>query len=251
MSGHSKWAGIKHKKMALDAKRGKIFTRIIRELVIAAREKGGNPENNTRLRKAIEDAKEANMPQDNIKKAIMRGTGELPGATYEEVLYEGYGPAKVAMIVEATTDNKNRTTSEIRKIFEKHGGSLGSTGCASYMFSTKGYIAIEKQGVSEDDVMAAALDAGADDIKTDDEEVFEIITTPQTFDTVKDALSKKFKIVSAEVTMLPENYIKLDGKEAEQMLALMDELEEHDDVKNVYANFDIPKEILEKIENKQ
>jgi Uncharacterized conserved protein len=137
MSGHSKWAGIKHKKMALDAKRGKLFTRIIRELVIAAREKGGNPENNTRLRKAIEDAQEANMPQDNIKKAIMRGTGELPGATYEEVTYEGYGPAKVAMIVEATTDNKNRTTSDIRKIFEKHGGSMGSTGCASYMFLQK------------------------------------------------------------------------------------------------------------------
>jgi len=248
MSGHSKWAGIKHKKMALDAKRGKLFTRIIRELVIAAREKGGNPENNTRLRKAIEDAKEANMPQDNIKKAIMRGTGELPGATYEEVTYEGYGPAKVAMIVEATTDNKNRTTSEIRKIFEKHGGSMGSTGCASYMFSTKGYIAIEKQNVSEDDIISAALDAGADDVKTDDEEVFEIITTPQNFDTVKESLSKKFKIVSAEVTMLPENYIKLDGKEAEQMLALMDELEEHDDVKNVYANFDIPKETIEKIE---
>lgn len=250
MSGHSKWAGIKHKKMALDAKRGKLFTRIIRELVIAAREKGGNPENNARLRKAIEDAKEANMPQDNIKKAIMRGTGELPGATYEEISYEGYGPAKVAVIVETTTDNKNRTTSDIRKIFEQHGGSLGSTGCASYMFSTKGYITIEKQGLSEDDVMSAALDAGADDIKTDDDEVFEIITTPQNLDTVKESLSKKFKIVSAEVTMLPESYIKLDGKEAEQMLALMNDLEEHDDVKNVYANFDIPKEILEKLESK-
>ncbi len=249
MSGHSKWAGIKHKKMALDAKRGKLFTKIIRELVIAAREKGPNPENNARLRKAIEDAKEANMPQDNVKKAIMRGTGELPGATYEEIVYEGYGPAKVAMIVESTTDNKNRTTSEIRKIFEKHGGSLGSTGCASYMFSTKGYITIEKQGINEDDVISAALDAGADDIKTDDEDVFEIITSPENIDVVKESLSKKFKISSAEVTMLPENYIKLESKEAEQMLSLMDELEEHDDVKNVYANFDIPKEIMEKLES--
>lgn len=246
MSGHSKWAGIKHKKMALDAKRGKIFTKIIRELVIAAREKGGNPENNPRLRKAIEAAKEVNMPQDNIKKAIMRGTGELPGATYEEVVYEGYGPAKVAVIVEATTDNKNRTTSEIRKIFEKHSGSLGSTGCASYLFSTKGYITIDKNMAKEDDVIAAALEAGADDVKTDDEEVFEVLCSPQSFDTVKGELGKKFKLSSAEITMLPENYIKLEGKDAEQMLALMDELEEHDDVKNVYANFDIPKEVLEK-----
>jgi YebC/PmpR family DNA-binding regulatory protein len=247
MSGHSKWAGIKHKKGALDAKRGKLFTKIIRELVIAAREKGGNPENNPRLRKAIETAREANMPADNIKKAIQRGTGELPGATYEEVVYEGYGPAKVAVIVEATTDNKNRTTSEMRKIFEHRGGSLGNAGCASYMFSTKGYITIAKTAASEDEVMSVALDAGADDVKTDDDSVFEVLTSQQNFETVKAALGAKFKLETAEVTMVPENYIKLTGKDAEQMLGLMDELEEHDDVKNVHANFDISAEDMERI----
>lgn len=247
MSGHSKWAGIKHKKGALDAKRGKLFTKIIRELVIAAREKGGNPDNNPRLRKAIETARDANMPADNIKKAIQRGTGELPGAVYEEVVYEGYGPAKVAVIVEATTDNKNRTTSEIRKIFEHRGGSLGSVGCASYLFSTKGYITIAKSAASEDDVMSAALDAGADDVKTDDDEVYEILTAPESFDQVKTALASRFKLESAEVTMVPESYIKLTGKDAEQMLGLMDDLEEHDDVKNVHANFDISAEEMERI----
>ena len=251
MSGHSKWAGIKHKKGALDAKRGKLFTKIIREIVIAAREKGGNPENNPRLRKAIETARAANMPADNIKKAIQRGTGELPGATYEEVMYEGYGPAKVAVIVEATTDNKNRTTSELRKIFEHRGGSLGSAGCASYLFSTRGYITIAKAGVSEDEVISAALDAGADDVKTDDDSVYEVLTSQQNFEAVRAALGAKFKLETAEITMVPESSIKLTGKDAEQMLGLMDDLEEHDDVKNVHANFDISAEEMERISASQ
>lgn len=250
MSGHSRWAGIKHKKMAQDAKRGKLFTKIIRELTIAAREGGGNPDNNPRLRKAIDMAKEANMPQDNIKKAIMRGTGEIPGTVYEEVVYEGYGPGGVAVILEATTDNKNRTTSEIRKIFNQYGGSLGESGCVSWNFEQKGYITINKNDVSEDEIMSIALELGAEDFKSDDEEVYEIITSPESFETIKQELQKKYKLQQAEITMLPKTYIKLTGKEAEQILQLMDALEEHDDVKNVYANFDIPKEVIEKIEMK-
>jgi YebC/PmpR family DNA-binding regulatory protein len=250
MSGHSKWAGIKHKKMAQDAKRGKIFTKVIRELTIAAREGGGNPENNPRLRKAIEMAKEVNMPQDNVKKAIMRGTGEIPGTVYEEVVYEGYGAGGVAVIVEATTDNKNRTTSEMRKIFNQYGGSLGESGCVSWNFEQKGYITINKTDATEDELMSLALELGAEDFKSDDEDVYEIITSPQSFEQVKQELEKKYKLQQAEVTMLPKTYIKLEGKPAEQILQLMDALEEHDDVKNVYANFDIPKEIMEKMENK-
>ncbi|MCX7910548.1 MAG: YebC/PmpR family DNA-binding transcriptional regulator [Endomicrobia bacterium] len=250
MSGHSRWAGIKHKKMAQDAKRGKLFTKIIRELTIAAREGGGNPDNNPRLRKAIEMAKEANMPQDNIKKAIMRGTGEIPGAVYEEVVYEGYGPGGVAVIVEATTDNKNRTTSEIRKIFNQYGGSLGETGCVSWNFEQKGYITISKQDANEDELMSIVLELGAEDFKTDDEDIYEIITSPQNFESIKQELQKRYKLQQSEITMLPKTYVKLTGKEAEQILHLMDALEEHDDVKNVYANFDIPKEIMEKVEIK-
>jgi len=250
MSGHSKWAGIKHKKMAQDAKRGKIFTKVIRELTIAAREGGGNPENNPRLRKAIEMAKEVNMPQDNVKKAIMRGTGEIPGTVYEEVVYEGYGAGGVAVIVEATTDNKNRTTSEMRKIFNQYGGSLGESGCVSWNFEQKGYITINKIDATEDELMSLALELGAEDFKSDDEDVYEIITSPQSFEQIKQELEKKYKLQQAEVTMLPKTYIKLEGKQAEQILQLMDALEEHDDVKNVYANFDIPKEIMEKMENK-
>ncbi|MFN3550820.1 MAG: YebC/PmpR family DNA-binding transcriptional regulator [Endomicrobiia bacterium] len=249
MSGHSKWAGIKHKKMAQDAKRGKIFTKIIRELTIAARQGGGNPENNPRLRKAIEMAKEANMPQDNIKKAIMRGTGEIPGVVYEEVVYEGYGPGGTAVIVEATTDNKNRTTSEMRKIFSQYGGSLGESGCVAWNFEQKGYITINKSSANEDDLMSLALELGAEDFRSDDEDNYEIITSPQNFEQIKSELEKKYKIEQAEVTMLPKTYVKLEGKQAEQVLQLMDALEDHDDVKNVYANFDIDKEILEKIEN--
>jgi YebC/PmpR family DNA-binding regulatory protein len=188
------------------------------------------------------------MPQENIKKAIMRGTGEIPGAVYEEVVYEGYGAGGVAVIVEATTDNKNRTTSEIRKIFAQYGGSLGETGCVSWMFEQKGYIAINKSDATEDELMSLALELGAEDFKSDDEDVYEIITSPQSFEQIKQELEKKYKLQQAEVTMIPKTYVKLEGKQAEQILQLMDALEEHDDVKNVYANFDVPKEILEKVE---
>jgi len=241
MSGHSKWAGIKHKKAAVDAKRGKVFTKIIREITIAARQGGGNPDNNPRLRKAIDAAKDANMPQDNIKKAIQRGTGEIPGVIYEEVVYEGYGPGGVAVLLEATTDNRNRTTSEIRKIFSKHGGSLGENGCVSWMFSSRGYIAVEKSKVGEEQLLSLVLDAGADDLRTDDDDYYEIITSPENFESLKKLLPEKnIPIATAELTMLPQTYIKLTGDDAQRMMALMEELEGHDDVKNVYANFDIP-----------
>jgi YebC/PmpR family DNA-binding regulatory protein len=243
MSGHSRWAGIKHKKAAVDSKRGKLFTRIIREIVVSARESGGNPENNPRLRKAIETARESNMPQDNIKKAIQRGTGEIPGASYEELVYEGYGPSGVAVIVEATTDNKNRTAAEIRSIFSKYNGNMGENGCVSWMFEKKGYISVEKDKFKEDDLLSLALELGAEDLKTDEDEVYEITTSPENYDKVKSGLeNKKVCIATAELTLLPKTYINLSGKDAEQMLNLMDALEEHDDVKNVYANFDISEE---------
>ncbi len=250
MSGHSRWAGIKHKKMAQDAKRGKIFTKIIREITIAARQGGGNPENNPRLRKAIEMAKEFNMPQENIKKAIMRGTGEIPGTVYEEVVYEGYGPGGVAVILEATTDNKNRTTAEIRKIFSQYNGTLGETGCVSWNFEQKGYITISKKDASEEELMNLALEYGAEDFRSDDDEVYEIITSPSNFEEIKQKLEKKYKLQQAEISLIPKTYVKLDEQQAEQVLKLMDALEEHDDVKNVYANFDIPKEIMDKLESK-
>ena len=246
MSGHNKWASIKHKKAATDAKRGKIFTKIIREMVVAAKEGGGIIENNARLRKAVDDARAANMPQDNIKKAIQRGTGELPGAVYEEITYEGYGPAGVALIVETTTDNKNRTASEIRKIFSKHAGSMGETGCVGWMFSRKGLITIEKSAGDEDTVMTLALDSGADDFVAEDD-VYEIYTKPEDFNKVVDAIkAKNVAIMESELSMVPQTYVKLEGENAEHMLKLLDELEEHDDVKNVFSNFDISKEDMEK-----
>ena len=246
MSGHNKWASIKHKKAATDAKRGKIFTKIIREMVVAAKEGGGIIENNARLRKAVDDARAANMPQDNIKKAIQRGTGELPGAVYEEITYEGYGPAGVALIVETTTDNKNRTASEIRKIFSKHAGSMGETGCVGWMFSRKGLITIEKSAGDEDTVMTLALDSGADDFVAEDD-VYEIYTKPEDFNKVVDVIkAKNVAIMESELSMIPQTYIKLEGENAEHMLKLLDELEEHDDVKNVFSNFDISKEDMEK-----
>ncbi len=246
MSGHNKWASIKHKKAATDAKRGKIFTKIIREMVVAAKEGGGIIENNARLRKAVDDARAANMPQDNIKKAIQRGTGELPGAIYEEITYEGYGPAGVALIVETTTDNKNRTASEIRKIFSKHSGSMGETGCVGWMFSKKGLITIDKSAGDEDTVMTAALDAGAEDFVAEDD-VYEIYTTTSDFNTVLDAIkNKNIPVAESEISMIPQTYVKLEGDNAEHMLKLLDELEEHDDVKNVFSNFDISKEDMEK-----
>jgi YebC/PmpR family DNA-binding regulatory protein len=249
VSGHSKWSQIKHKKGHTDAKRGKIFTKIVKEVSIAARFGGGDPDGNPRLRTAIEKAKEVNMPHDNIKKAIMKGTGELPGVTYEEFVYEGYGPAGVALMIEVMTDNKNRTLPEIRHTLGKSGGSLGETGCVSWMFDKKGYILVSKSKASEDTVMSLALDAGAEDMKNDPmEESYEIITSPEDFAKVKDALDRAgLPIESAEVTMLPKNYVVLDAKAAEQMVRLMDALEDHDDVQNVYANFDIPDEVAEKV----
>lgn len=246
MSGHNKWASIKHKKAATDAKRGKIFTKIIREMVVAAKEGGGIIENNARLRKAVDDARAANMPQDNIKKAIQRGTGELPGAVYEEITYEGYGPAGVALIVETTTDNKNRTASEIRKIFSKHAGSMGETGCVGWMFSRKGLITIDKAAGDEDTIMTLALDSGADDFVAEDD-VYEIYTKTEDFNKVVDAIkAKNVAIMESELSMIPQTYIKLEGENADHMLKLLDELEEHDDVKNVFSNFDISKEDMEK-----
>jgi len=246
MSGHNKWASIKHKKAATDAKRGKIFTKIIREMVVAAKEGGGIIENNARLRKAVDDARAANMPQDNIKKAIQRGTGELPGAIYEEITYEGYGPAGVALIVETTTDNKNRTASEIRKIFSKHSGSMGETGCVGWMFSKKGLITVEKSAGDEDTIMTIALDSGADDFVAEDD-VYEIYTKTEDFNKVVEAIkAKNIPVLESEISMIPQTYIKLEGENAEHMLKLLDELEEHDDVKNVFSNFDISKEDMEK-----
>jgi YebC/PmpR family DNA-binding regulatory protein len=241
MSGHSRWAGIKHKKGAADAKRGKIFTKIIREITIAAKTGGGVPENNPRLRKAIDDAKAANMPLDNVKKAVARGTGEIPGVTFEEVSYEGYGPGGVAVFLTGTTDNKNRTTSEIRKIFSSHGGNLGESGCVAWMFSAKGHIAVERSAFKDEDaLMTAALDAGAEDIKTDDPEAFEVVAAPADFEKVKKALeAAKIPLASAEVTMLPQTYVPLSGGESEKMMDLLEELENHDDVKEVYSNVDV------------
>jgi YebC/PmpR family DNA-binding regulatory protein len=246
MSGHSRWAGIKHKKGITDVKRGKLFTKIIREITIAARMAGGIPEANPRLRKAMEDAREANMPSDNIKKAVQRGTGEIPGVNYEELVYEGYGPNGVALIVEVTTDNKNRTAGEIRRIFSQYGGNMGETGSVGWNFSMKGQITVEKSNATEDQLMSLALDAGAEDMKADDPDIFEIITAPADFEKVKKALEdQKIPLASSEVTKLPKTYVKLTGSAATQMLTMMNALEDHDDVKIVYANFDIPKEIIE------
>lgn len=249
VAGHSKWAQIKHKKAHTDAKRGKVFTKIVKEIATAAKLGGGDPDGNPRLRTAIDNAKEVNMPHDNIKKAIMKGTGELPGVSYEEYLYEGYGPAGVAVMVEVMTDNKNRTVPEIRHIMSKNGGSLGESGCVSWIFEKKGYILVSKAKTSEDMVMTVALDAGAEDMRNDpEEENFEIITAPEDFAAVKGAVEKAgLPVESAEVTMLPKTYVVLDGKTAEQMVRLIDALEDNDDVQNVYANFDIPDDVAEKI----
>ena len=248
MSGHSKWAGIKHKKAIVDAKRGQIFSKIIREIAVAARQGGGDPAGNPRLRVAVDKARAVNMPRDNIKKAIQRGTGELPGVNYEELVYEGYGPGGIAVLVEVTTDNKNRVTAEVRKAFSRHGGNLGDAGCVGWMFNKKGYISIDKSNIEEEEIIEIALESGAEDVKSDDEDLFEIITQPQDFEKVKTSLGgKNIEINSAEITMLPQTYIKLEGSKAEQMLRLMDELDNNDDVQNVYANFDIPKAIMEKV----
>jgi len=246
MSGHSKWAGIKHKKALLDAKKGATYTKIIKEITVAAREGGGNPDTNIRLRAAIAKAKEANMPSDNVKNAIKRGTGELPGVVYETVIYEGYGPAGVAVMVEALTDNKNRASAEIRNIFAKNNGNLAGAGSVSWMFAKKGYILVEKSKISEEELMDIALSAGAEDIKSDDPKNYEIYTAPQDFEKVKQALQEKnIPMPVAEISMIPSSTVKVSGPEAKKVLALVEALEDHDDVQQVYANFDIPDEILE------
>jgi len=245
MSGHSKWAGIKHKKALVDAHRGKIFTKLIREITTAAKQGGGNIDANPRLRQAIEEARYYNMPSDNIKKAIQRGTGELPGVSYEECIYEGYGPEGVAVMVRVLTDNRNRTTSELRKIFAQNGGSLGEAGCVGWIFSQKGLISISKKRINEEDLIALAIEGGAEDIQTDDKDFYHIITPLSEIERVKKVL-EKIGIEKSEITMVPSTYIRLEGEKAEQMLKLMNELDENDDVQAVYANFDIPDEILEK-----
>jgi YebC/PmpR family DNA-binding regulatory protein len=239
MSGHSKWHSIKHKKGAIDAKRGRMFTKLIKEITIAARIGGGDAEGNPRLRKAIADAKEVNMPADNIKRAVQKGTGELEGGQLEELQYEGYGPGGVAMIVEVVTDNRNRTVSEIRHVFSKNGGNMGEAGSVSWMFHKKGYIAIDKSKGDEDTLMTLAIDAGADDF-TGEETNYEIYTAPDAFDKVLSALkSKGIQPETAEISMIPQNYIKVEGKTAQQLVKLMEAMEDHDDVQHVYANFDI------------
>ncbi|MFN3395386.1 MAG: YebC/PmpR family DNA-binding transcriptional regulator [Thermodesulfovibrionales bacterium] len=248
MAGHSKWAQIKHKKAHADAKKGRVFTKIVKEISVAARLGGGDPEGNPRLRLAIEKAKEVNMPSDNIKRAIMKGTGELPGVSYEEYSYEGYGPGGVAVLIEVLTDNKNRTVSELRYLMSKHGGSLGEAGCVAWMFEKKGYILVEKGKVDEDTLMSIALDAGAEDMKNDPkEDNYEIITRPEDLNPVKSAIeSAGIPVSLAEITMLPKSYVSLDEKNSEQMMRLMEVLEDHDDVQNVYANFDISEAVLAK-----
>ena len=247
MAGHSKWAQIKRKKAAQDAKRGKVFTKLIREIMVAARLGGGNPDNNPRLRAAIAAAKAENMPKENIERAIKRGTGELEGVRFEEVVYEGYGPGGVAVLIEAVTDNRNRTTAEIRHIFTKAGGNLGTSGCVSWLFHKKGLITVSKGDVSEERLMEVVMEAGAEDIKEGERE-YEILTDPSDFEEVVKALKEAgISYQSAEVTMYPETTVKLEGKEAEQMLRLMEMLEDHDDVQKVYANFDISETTMEQI----
>ena len=246
MSGHSKWATIKHKKGALDAKRGKIFTRLIREITMAARS-GGDPDKNPRLRKAIADAKAENMPADNIKRAVQRGTGELPGATYEEFTLEGYGPGGVAVLVELSTDNRNRTVSEIRHAFSKNGGNLGEAGSVAWMFHKKGDIVVPKTAAKEDDLMTVVLDAGGEDLK-DDGENWEILTDPGAFEAVLEALKKSnVTPTTSEIAMVPQNYIKLEGQAANTMIRLIEALEDQDDVQHVWSNFDVDIKHLEEV----
>jgi YebC/PmpR family DNA-binding regulatory protein len=245
MSGHSKWHTIKHKKGAADAKRGKIFTRIIKELTVAARSGGGDPEMNPRLRTIVAEAKASNMPADNIKRAIQRGTGELPGVSYEEVTYEGYGPGGAALMIESLTDNKNRTVGEIRHLLSKHGGNLGESNSVAWMFEKKGYIVVEKSKADEETLMAAAIDAGADDMR-DDGDSWEILSTPDSFQKVLDAVKAlNIEPAAAEVALVPQNYVKLEGKAAQQMIKLMEILEEYEDTKKVWSNADIEEKEIE------
>ncbi len=239
MSGHSKWHSIKHKKGAADAKRGRLFTRIMKEITVAARVGGGDPDGNPRLRTVLLAARAANMPKDNIERAIKKGTGELPGTSYEEVFYEGYGPGGVAVYVGALTDNRNRTLPEIRHLFSKYGGNLGESNCVAWMFEKRGYLVVPKSKAREDVLLEAVLDAGGDDLR-DDGTNWEILTPPDRMEQVKEALgAKKIDTTTAEVSMVPKTSVKLEGKKAQQLLSMLEALEEHDDVQNVWANFDI------------
>ncbi|HKA34976.1 MAG TPA: YebC/PmpR family DNA-binding transcriptional regulator [Candidatus Binatia bacterium] len=246
MSGHSKWSSIKHKKAAKDAKRGKLFTKLIKEITVAARHGGGDINGNPRLRTAVLTAKANSMPNDNIDRAIKKGTGELEGAAYEEVQYEGYGPGGTAILVQVLTDNKNRTVQEIRHLFTRYGGNLGENGCVAWMFDKKGLITVDKVQVDEDRLFSLALDAGAEDVR-DEDDTFEVLTSPEDFEKVRETLEReKIAMATAQVTMMPKSTVTVDEKHAEQILKLTEELEDHDDVQSVSANFNIPTEILEK-----
>jgi YebC/PmpR family DNA-binding regulatory protein len=248
MSGHSKWHSIRHKKGAVDAKRGRLFTRLIKEITIAARLGGGDPDANPRLRTAVSKAKEANMPKDNIEKAIKKGTGELEGYNLDEVVYEGYGPSGVAIMIDAMTDNRNRTTAEIRNILTKNGGNLGENGCVAWIFEKKGVITVSNQEYSEDMVMEIALEAGADDVKKDDD-VWEITMAPESFEEVLKMFREKgIHMLMSEIMRVPNTLVKLEAKSAEKILNLMEKLEDNEDVQHIAANFDIPNEIIQSIE---
>ncbi len=247
MSGHSKWSTIKHKKAAKDAKRGKLFTKLIKEITVAAKLGGGDLNANPRLRTAVTTARQNSMPSDNIDRAIKKGTGELEGVTYDEITYEGYGPGGAAVLVAVLTDNRNRTVAEIRRLFTKHGGSMGEAGCVGWMFQKKGVLAVEKQHSDEDRLMELALEAGADDVG-DDDGTYQITTPPEAFEAVKEALDRaKIPVASAAVSMVPQNTLSLTGAQAEQTLKLLDELEDHDDVQEVASNIDISQEELERL----
>lgn len=247
MSGHSKWHSIKHKKAKIDAQRGKIFTKLIKELTVAARMGGGDPEMNPRLRVAVNAAKAANMPSKNIDNAVKKGTGEMPGVVYEDISYEGYGPAGVAMFINAVTDNKNRTVADVRHLLSKYGGNLGESGSVAWMFEKKGLITVSAANHSEDELLEIALECGAEDMEKEDEN-YEIYTSFEEFNAVRGELeAKNIEIESAEITMIPQNTVELNGKDAEQMMKLMDVLDDHDDVQNVYANFEIEDEEMDRI----
>lgn len=247
MSGHSKWSTIKHKKAAKDARRGKLFTKLIKEITVAARAGGGDINANPRLRTAVLTARANSMPGENIDRAIKKGTGELEGVNYEEIQYEGYGPGGAAILAQVLTDNKNRTVSEIRRLFTKHGGNLGETGCVAWMFDKMGLITVEKASVEEERLMDLVLEAGAEDVR-DEGEIFEVVTRPEDFEKVKDKLDKeKIPIANAQITMVPKNTVDIDERHAEQILKLTEELEDHDDVQGVSANFNIPDELMQKV----
>ncbi len=245
MSGHSKWSSIKHKKGAADAKRGKIFTKLIKEITVAARMGGGDPEGNPRLRTAIAAAKAENMPKENIERGVKKGTGELEGVSYEEASYDGYGPGGAAVLVDCLTDNKNRSVADIKHIFERHGGNLGEPGCVTWIFDQRGLIVLEKDKVDEEQLIDLALEAGAEDVKEEETE-FEVVTAPSDFEAVRKAIEDAgFPYTLAEVTKIPKNTVKIEGKKAQQMINLMQAIEDHDDVSHVYSNFDIADDVME------